>query len=364
MEKILILGGYGYTGKLLAKYLLAQTNVQIMIAGRSLEKAKHFTSELNNSRATAIQVDAASFDSLLQALQGITLCLVAAPTTHHAEKVVRACIQARVDYLDVQYSSRKLEVLFAAKKEIEQAGLCFVTEAGFHPGLPSALIRYASKKLDVLESALIGGYLNMKELPYTEAVDELMEGFINYQAQVYKNGSWTKPAAWDSRPFHFGDDIGKRTAYSMFFEELRGIPKLYPSLKETGFYIAGSNWLSDLVITPIIFVGLKLAPKRGLHPLGKLMWWSMGKSKPPYVVALKAEAKGLLNGRQVEVHVRIAHPDGYEFTAIPVVAFLKQYLDGSVRRDGVHMMGHIAEPLRLFKDMQEMGVELNENITD
>lgn len=93
------------------------------------------------------------------------------------------------------------------------------------------------------------------------------------------------------------------------------------------------------------------------------MWWAMGKSKLPYVVALKVEAKGLLNGRQAEVHVRIAHPDGYEFTAIPVVAYLKQYLDGSARCDGVHMMGHIAEPLRLFKDMQAMGVELNEHLT-
>ena len=363
MKKILILGGYGYTGKLLAKYLLSQTNVQIVIAGRNLEKAKEFACEWNDSRVTAIQADAANFASLSQALQGVTLCLVAAPTTHHTATVVHACIQARVDYLDVQYSSKKLEALFAAESKIKQAGLCFITEAGYHPGLPSALIRYAATKLDVLESALIGGYLNMKELPYTEAVDELMEGFIDYQAQVYKNGAWTKPTAWDSRAFHFGDDIGKRTAYSMFFEELRDIPKLYPSLKETGFYIAGSNWFSDLVITPLIFAGLKLAPKRGLRPLGKLMWWAMGKSKPPYVVALKVEAKGLLNGRQVEVHVRIAHPDGYEFTAIPVVAYLKQYLDGSARCDGVHMMGHIAEPLRLFKDMQAMGVELNEHLT-
>lgn len=165
------------------------------------------------------------------------------------------------------------------------------------------------------------------------------------------------------RSFDFGDEIWQTDRYSMFFEELRDIPKLYPSLKETGFYIAGSNWFSDLIITPLIFVGLKLAPKCGTPPAWKTDVVGHGKSRPPYVVALKVEAKGLLNGRQVEVHVRIAHPDGYEFTAIPVVAYLKQYLDGSARCDGVHMMGHIAEPLRLFKDMQAMGVELNEHLT-
>jgi saccharopine dehydrogenase (NAD+, L-lysine-forming) len=136
---------------------------------------------------------------------------------------------------------------------------------------------------------------------------------------------------------------------------------MIPSLKETGFYISGSNWLADLVITPIVFVGLKLAPKRGIRPLGKLMWWAMGKSKPPYMVALKVEAKGQLNGRQAEVHVRIAHPDGYELTAIPVVAYLLQYLDGTARRVGIHLMGHIAEPARLFNDMRRMGAEIVEN---
>jgi len=361
MSTILILGGYGYTGKLLAKHLLAQTDAHIVISGRSLEKAQSFADELNNSRVTARQADASNLDSLSQALQDVSLCLVAAPSTHHAETVIRACIDARVDYLDVQLSSKKLNALFTARNEIKQAGLCFITEAGFHPGLPAAMIRYAATKLDSMESAVTAGYLNMQNLPYTEAVDELMEGFLDYQAQTYKKGAWTKPTNWDSRSFDFGKKFGKRTAYSMFFDELRDIPSMFPTLKETGFYISGSNWFSDLIITPIVFVGLKLAPKRGIRPLGKLMWWAMGKSKPPYMVILKVEAKGQWNGKQAEAQAQIAHPDGYELTAIPVVAYLLQYLDGSARKIGVHMMGHIAEPVRLFQDMQKMGVEITES---
>jgi saccharopine dehydrogenase (NAD+, L-lysine-forming) len=361
MSTILILGGYGYTGKLLAKHLLAQTNVNIIISGRSLEKATSFADELNDSRVTVRQADAANLESLTSALQGVTLCLVAAPSTHHAETVIRACINTHVDYLDVQLSSQKLNALFAARNEIKQAGLCFIIEAGFHPGLPSAMIRYAATKLDSIDSAVTAGYLNMKNIPYSEAVDELMECFLDYQAQVYKKGAWTKSTAWDSRSFDFGKGIGKHTAYSMFFDELRDIPSMFPTLKETGFYISGSNWFSDLIITPIVFVGLKLAPKHGIRPLGKLMWWAMGKSKPPYMVILKVEAKGQWNGKQAEAQARVAHPDGYELTAIPVVAYLLQYLDGTARKTGVHMMGHIAEPVRLFQDMQKMGVEITES---
>lgn len=272
MTTILILGGYGATGKLLAKHLLAQTKHKIILAGRNLEKARAFADELKNQRVCARQADATYMDSLKAALQGADLVLVAAPTTHHTETVVLAALDAGVDYLDVQYSDLKLKALRAHEREIRQKKLCFVTEAGYHPGLPSAMIRYAATKLGTIESARVAGYLNMGNLQYTEAVDELMEGFIHYQAQVYKNGVWTKPSSWDTCKFDFGEEIGIRTCYSMFFEELRCIPEMYPTLKETGFYISGSNLLADLTLTPIIMVGLRIAPKRGIRPLGKLMW--------------------------------------------------------------------------------------------
>ncbi len=142
----------------------------------------------------------------------------------------------------------------------------------------------------------------------------------------------------------------------MFFEEMRDLPKMYPTLKETGFYISGSNWIADLLITPIVMVGLKLFPKRGIRPLGRLMWWAMGKSKPPYRVVLKVEAKGLLNGSRTQVQARCEHEDGYELTAIPVVALLMQY--ERIRKSGLHMMGHLAEPNQLFCDMESMGATI------
>ncbi|HLF74150.1 MAG TPA: saccharopine dehydrogenase NADP-binding domain-containing protein, partial [Anaerolineales bacterium] len=356
----LILGGYGATGRLLARHLLAETNHRIIIAGRNLEKARGFVDSLHDSRATAAQVDATDPASLRQALRRVDLILVAAPTTHHAATVVRAALDAGVDYLDVQYSDLKLEVLRAHEREINEKKLCFVTEAGYHPGLPSAMIRYAASKLDTIESARVAGYLNMGNLPYTEAVDELMEGFIHYQAEIFKNGAWTRPSSWEMRTFDFGDEIGRRTCYSMFFEELRCLPEMYPTLRNTGFYISGSNLLADLILTPIIMLGLKLAPRRGIRPLGKLMWWGMNKSRPPYRVVLKAEATGRLNGRQAQVEARIEHEDGYELTAIPVVAFLLQY--NQIRRPGLHMMGHLAEPDRLFNDMEGMGVRVTTTI--
>ena len=58
----------------------------------------------------------------------------------------------------------------------------------------------------------------------------------------------------------------------------------------------------------------------------------------------------------VQGEASIAHKDGYELTAIPVVALLMQY--ERVQKPGLHMMGYLAEPDCLFQDMQEMGVRV------
>ncbi|HEY6074436.1 MAG TPA: saccharopine dehydrogenase NADP-binding domain-containing protein, partial [Anaerolineales bacterium] len=356
MKTILILGGYGATGKLLTKYLLTKTDTQIIIAGRHVEKAHAFADALSNPRLSVRYADAAQAQSFRDALRGVDLCLLAAPTTHQAEAVIRACLDGGADYLDVQFSSTKLEALYRAEEEIRKAGLCFVTEAGYHPGLPSAMVRYAACQMDSIQRAVTAGYLNIGPgLAYTEALDELMEGFIDYNAQIYKDGKWTPPKKWEMIKFDFGGEIGARTCYSMFFEEMRCLPQMYSTLKDTGFYISGSNWIADWLITPIIMAGLKIAPQRGLRPLGKLMWWAMQQSKPPYQVQIAVEAQGSKGGKPITVHAAVGHPDGYELTAIPVVAFLKQYLDGQARLPGLHMMGQIAEPERLLRDMQSMG---------
>lgn len=369
MAAILILGGYGNTGRLLARHLLEQSDANLVLAGRSLEKAEAYVGKLNASfpgeRVSALRVDAADAASLGAALPTVDLLLVAAPTTQHTETVIRAALECGVDYLDVQLGARKLDLLRSYAAEIERAGRCFITEAGFHPGLPAALVRFAACHLNRLQTVQTAGYLNMgRDLPYSEGVDELMEALQDYQGLEYKDGAW-KPAGWfDLRRVDFGDGIGTRQCYAMFFEELRALPGMFPALEELGFYISASHWLVDWVIMPLVIVGLKIAPRAALRPLGKIVWWGMQTfPKPPYLVALKVEASGEKDGEAVTFSASVSHADGYELTAIPVVACLKQYLDGSARRPGLWMMGHLVDPLRLFQDMEIMGVHVATSLT-
>jgi saccharopine dehydrogenase (NAD+, L-lysine-forming) len=365
MTTILVLGGYGLTGRALAPHLLRQPDVHLVLGGRRIERGRALADELNarvpGKRVSAVQVDAASRGGLETALRGVDLLLVAAPTARHADTVIRAALAGETDYLDVQFDTRKLATLRTLAPAIERAGRCFITEAGFHPGLPAAMVRYAASHLDRLDTAVVACYLNLGPgLPWSEAVDEVIEAFRDYQAQTFRSGAWTTPKAYDIRPVAFGGEIGTRRSYSMFFEELRDLPGMYPALRELGFYMAGSGWVVDWLLTPLIFVGLKVAPRRSVRPLGKLLWWGMRSfAKPPHLALLRIDATGERAGRAATVAATVAHHDGYELTAIPVAACLRQYLEGTARRPGVWMMGHLAEPVRLFRDMEQMGLQIS-----
>jgi saccharopine dehydrogenase (NAD+, L-lysine-forming) len=140
---------------------------------------------------------------------------------------------------------------------------------------------------------------------------------------------------------------------------MRAIPEIYPSLKETGFFVGGFNWFVDWLVMPLAMVGLRLWPQRALRPLGKLMKWGLQTfSKPPYATLLKVEAEGVKDRQAKAIDVTVYHPDGYLFTAIPVAACLLQYLDGSIRKPGLWTQANLVEPGRLMVDMQRMGIEL------
>ena len=106
-------------------------------------------------------------------------------------------------------------------------------------------------------------------------------------------------------------------------------------------------------------IGVRLFPKTGLRPFSRLMFWGLNTfSRPPFGTLLKLEARGKKNNVSSLVEVVIAHEDGYALTAIPVVACLMQYLDGSIRKPGVWFQAWIVEPQRFFKDMEKMGAQV------
>ena len=167
MEKsLLLLGGYGNLGRLIASYLLPRSNIRIVLAGRNLEKAVAAARELNlkhdTKQVSALRVDATNPRDLDAAFADVDLVVVASSTMDSVGTVARAALEARIDYFDTLLSSSaKIAALRVIEGEIERAGLCFVTDGGSHPGLPAVLVRCAADHFDFMEVANVSALMQV-----------------------------------------------------------------------------------------------------------------------------------------------------------------------------------------------------------
>ena len=362
---ILILGGYGEAGRLIARYLLKESDVRLILAGRNLAKAQAAASDLNSSfpgeRVKSQQLDAADQVNLENAFTQVRMVVVASSTSQYTRKVVQAALKAAIDYVDILYSTSKLEILKSCAEQIRQQGCCFITEGGFHPGLPAAMVRYLAPKFDRMETAQVGSVIkeNWKILQLSQAtVEEFVLEMLDFQPVCFTKGEWRRD--WkNNRTFDFGPVFGKQKCMAMLLEEIKPLPQDYPFLKETGFFVGGFNWFVDnLLMLPSMMI-LSLWRKRAIGPISRLFHWSLKKfSRPPYGTQLLLEAGGYKNDQYITRRLKIGHEDGYLLTALPVVACLLQYLDGSIRKPGLWMQGNVVEPLRFFNDLKRMGAEI------
>jgi len=366
-QSVLILGGYGSTGRLIAELLLRESDIELIIAGRDLRKAEIQMHRLQNkfpvTGVSALAIDAARPESLKSAFEKANLVCVACGTSGHVAEIAKAALACGVDYFDVQLSSpAKRETLSSLRGEIEAAGRRFVMDGGFHPGLPGALIRHAASYFERLETAWVASLiqLNWREQVFSETTtDELVGELGRCRPLVFRSGQWVEQGVAKLPTFDFGKPFGTRRCVPLFLEELRPLPGELGSLKETGHFLGGMHWFVDSVVAPIGWRLLSGSTSGGKGLGSRLLGWGLKRySKPPYGTLLLLEAGGWRGGQRRGLRIKVSHQDVHMMIAAPAVACLLQVLEGLPERPGLYSQANVVEPSRLMKDLERLGLEV------
>lgn len=363
-KPILILGGYGGVGRTLARLLLRETQVDIIIAGRRKPKADEFAytlrQEFPDNRVHSRYADASNQESLIDAFKGVQLVIVLSTTPNWIAQIGRAALISGCDYLDILVSDSAFHDLNELTSSITQQNRIFITQAGFHPGLPAVFVRYGAQYFDTYERATIAMAMNTR-LERPEQAAEIIPMIAESKAKIYKAGAWRKATYKDAITIDMGNQFGKKKLYPIHMAELKQAQKIC-KLDETGAYVSGFNWFVDYLVLPLILVAQKIKKGWAARPLSKLFTWGVNTfSSAEQGVVFLNEATGIKDGLKITVRIIAKHEDAYLLTAIPVVACLKQYLDGKLP-PGLWMMGHVVDDKLIFHEMEEMGVKIRTEI--
>jgi len=359
--KIAILGGYGNTGSQIAPLLAQHTSSSIKILGRNLEKAQELANQLASETESSVSghyADAYQPDTITPLLYDVDMLVVASGTTDFSEQIATMALDTNTDYFDTNLSvNPKNNALKDIEAKVIEDQKCFITDGGFHPGVPAAMIRLAAQEIPQIEIANVGGsfQLNWKKMQLSKnTMAEFITELLEMKMDAYVNRSWV--SSWKNMKwFEFGRDAGRQKCYPFMLDEIRALPQLYPTLTETGFYIAGFSPIVDQVVMPICYLLAKLFPNKPAW-IGQIFLSGLRRfaSKHQWAI-LRLDAKGKKDSNDRKISYELFHKDPYALTAIPVVACIMQYIDGH-RPPGVWHQAHFVEPNRFFEDIQEMGV--------
>jgi saccharopine dehydrogenase (NAD+, L-lysine-forming) len=361
---ILMLGGYGNAGLVIARLLASQTPYRVILAGRNGDRARQVAEQLNREFATdrvsGMAVDAASRASLLNAFQQVELVLVAASTIHCTRTVAEAALEAGIDYFDIQIAVKaKHAALEALRERIVASGRCFITDGGYRPGIPAAMVRYAACQIPGLESAPVAStfQVNWKERQFAaSSAAEFADELESFSPLAFAGGQWQTSSMRAFKRVDFGAPFGVKYCMPMFLEEFRSLPEMIPSLQETGFFSSGFGVIVDYILMPLSFGLLKLFPHRSRHWIARLMEWGLkSTTHPPYGAVLRMEAKG----KRHALTMTVSHDEPYLLTAAPAVACLLQLFDGAIRQPGLWRQATRVEPVRFFADLATLGVTVS-----
>lgn len=160
--RIILLGGYGVFGGKLAEALLREARFEVVVAGRSLEKAKAFCG-IHGGTAARLDRTSPDFPAALATLKPDVTVDAAGPFQAYHRKayaVARAALQAGSHYLDLSDDAAFTGCVSSLDGQAKEANRVILSGVSSVPALSSAAVEAMKdefSRLDLIESAILPG---------------------------------------------------------------------------------------------------------------------------------------------------------------------------------------------------------------
>jgi len=318
--RLMIYGSTGFTGRLIVQRAV-EIGLAPVLAGRDEDRVRR-QAELLGTPWRAVSLD--SIETLTEALSDIDAVVHAAgPFVVTAPPMLEACLRAEAHYLDVSGELPVFREALGRDSEARRAGVMLMPGAAWSVAVTDCLAAHVAARLPGAKYLRLG--MTQSRL-YSRGTARSAFGLMSSEVVIRRNGRLTSvPIGRLERAFDYGE--GERTSMALSWPDAltayhtTGIANI-EAYMEVG---AAARVLAPL--TARIGEAFQLPVLRSVLRLGAaaLPEGPAGAARELARPVIVAEAEDAW--RRVS-RARLITADGYDFTALAVVAIAERVLGG------------------------------------
>jgi lysine 6-dehydrogenase len=231
--KIVLLGGGGM-GEIALKDLVDSGVKQIVIADYNRAKVESLVKDFKGQgvEISAAFVDANDRASLIRVMKDASVVASAiGPFSEYGVKVLKAAIEARVDFVDICDDPQPTIEELNLHDEAKQAGITAIIGMGNNPGVGNLCARYGAQKLDEVEEIeFIWVHPAISRTGGAGVLHAI--GAFSGDVPSYHQGQWVDvPAGSDKEAIDFPEPVGRVEVFHSGHPEPLTVPR-YISVKD------------------------------------------------------------------------------------------------------------------------------------
>lgn len=338
-KRALVIGGYGNFGSYIAKELSTETNIQLIIAGRSKQKADAFKATLsaaNEVETTSLDIKK-DFHNQLENLQADIVIHTSGPFQGQSHQVAEACVKHGCHYIDLADAREYVCGISILNEQALNKGLLLVSGASSIPGLSSAIIDHYLNNFSSLDKVEYG----ISTAQSTNRGTATTAAILTYTGKPFKaltHGKMQTIYGWQSLHKRYFTGLGKRFQGNCDVPDLSLFPNRYPTLNTQRFYAGQElgilhiglwllSWLARYKLLP------NLKNYAGFLQKVSFLFDLFGSDKSGFYMDMCGLDKaGIQQSIQFNLVARSAH--GPLIPCMPAILLTKKIADGSIKTRG------------------------------
>src|SRR5215211_4594052 len=351
LEDILIVDGYGVVGQRIADDLAPDYPGRVVIAGRSLGRARQLASELGHGvRGRRLDVtDPQSIETALSGV-GVVMSCIDQPDPH----LLHAAIARGLAYTDIAPHLMTRRPTEAMKAKAVRTSARIVLGAGLAPGISSLLARLGADRVGAIESVESNVLLSVGDTygPASQAY-LLKEIALPYAVRIEGREVPMRPFAGSAR-VNFPPPLGERTAYLFPFSDQVFFPETLGARTALSRLVLEPPWLGTL-LSALVRLRITAMLRRQVSAEERVQRLSTRlqhryKGRDWYGVVVEVQ------GARGRVRAGLVGRGQATGTAIGAAALVRTLAEGEVKRSGIWLAEQVIPPGPFFERLTARGL--------